>query len=39
VSALRELLSLPSLEAVFAELTVEDDVKVVAGELAAAMRA
>ena len=38
VSALRTLMSLPSLEAVFAELTVEDDVKAVAGELAAAMR-
>ena len=39
VSALRDLLSLPSLEAVFAELTVEEDVAATAGHLAAAMRA
>lgn len=39
VGALRDLLKLPSLEAVFAELTVEDDVTVTAGELVAAMRA
>jgi ABC-2 type transport system ATP-binding protein len=39
VSALRDLLSLPSLEAVFAELTVEEDVAATAGRLADAMRA
>jgi ABC-2 type transport system ATP-binding protein len=39
VSALRDLLSLPSLEAVFAELTVDEDVAVTADQLAAAMRA
>ena len=39
VSALRDLLSLPSLEAVFAELTVEEDVVATAGRLAGAMRA
>ena len=39
VSALRDLLSLPSLEAVFAELTVEEDVAATAGRLAEAMRA
>ena len=39
VSALRDLLSLPSLEAVFAELTVEEDVVAIAGRLAGAMRA
>ena len=38
VRALRDLMSLPSLEAVFAELTVEEDVQATAGELAAAMR-
>jgi ABC-2 type transport system ATP-binding protein len=39
VSALRDLLSLPSLEAVFAELTVDEDVVATAGRLAGAMRA
>lgn len=39
VGALRDLLKLSSLEAVFAELTVEDDVAATAGELVAAMRA
>jgi ABC-2 type transport system ATP-binding protein len=39
VRALRDLLSLPSLEAVFAELTVEEDVSATAGALASAMRA
>ena len=39
VSALRDLLSLPSLEAVFAELTVDEDVAVTADQLAAAMQA
>jgi ABC-2 type transport system ATP-binding protein len=39
VSALRDLLSLPSLEAVFAELTVEEDVVATADRLAGAMRA
>jgi ABC-2 type transport system ATP-binding protein len=39
VGALRDLLSLPSLEAVFAELTVEDDVAAIADELVATMRA
>ena len=39
VSALRDLLSLPSLEAVFAELTVEEDVAATADRLVAAMRA
>ncbi len=39
VSALRDLLSLPSLEAVFAELTVEEDVAATSDGLLAAMRA
>jgi ABC-2 type transport system ATP-binding protein len=39
VSALRDLLSLPSLEAVFAELTVDEDVSVTADQLVAAMQA
>jgi ABC-2 type transport system ATP-binding protein len=39
VGALRDLLSLPSLEAVFAELTVEDDVTAIADQLVATMRA
>ena len=39
VERLRELLQLPSLEAVFAELAVEEDVEAVAGLLADAMRA
>lgn len=39
VDRLRELLQLPSLEAVFAELAVEDDVDAIAGRLAAAMQA
>jgi ABC-2 type transport system ATP-binding protein len=38
VSALRDLLSLPSLEAVFAELTVEEDVATMADELVATMK-
>ena len=38
VSALRDLLSLPSLEAVFAELTVEEDVASTANQLVTAMR-
>jgi ABC-2 type transport system ATP-binding protein len=37
VGALRDLLSLPSLEAVFAELTVEDDVTAIADQLVATM--
>lgn len=39
VSALRDLLRLPSLEAVFAELTVEEDVAVTADRLVTAMQA
>lgn len=39
VGALRELLSLPSLEAVFAELTVEEDVAATAEALVSTMRA
>jgi ABC-2 type transport system ATP-binding protein len=39
VGALRELLALPSLEAVFAELTVEEDVAATADTLVATMRA
>lgn len=39
VGALRDLLELPSLEAVFAGLTVEDDVSTRARQLVAAMRA
>lgn len=39
VGALRDLLRLPSLEAVFAELTVEDDVTAIADQLVATMRA
>ena len=39
VSALRDLLHLPSLEAVFAELTVDEDVAVTADRLVAAMQA
>ena len=39
VRALRELMRLPSLEAVFAELTVEEDVGATAGGLVSAMRA
>ena len=38
VGALRELLQLPSLEAVFAELTVEEDVAVVSARVVEAMR-
>lgn len=38
VGALRDLLRLPSLEAVFAELTVEEDVEATAGQLVATMR-
>lgn len=38
VGALRDLLSLPSLEAVFAELTVEDDVTAIADQLVATMQ-
>jgi ABC-2 type transport system ATP-binding protein len=39
VGALRELLALPSLEAVFAELTVEEDVAATAEALVATMQA
>ena len=39
VTRLRDLLHLPSLEAIFAELTVEDDLSATADGLAAAMRA
>jgi ABC-2 type transport system ATP-binding protein len=39
VRALRDLMSLPSLEAVFAELTVEEDVGATADGLVSAMRA
>jgi len=38
VGALRELLELPSLEAVFAELTVEEDVAAVSARVVEAMR-
>jgi ABC-2 type transport system ATP-binding protein len=38
VGALRELLHLPSLEAVFAELTVEEDVATVSTRVVEAMR-
>jgi ABC-2 type transport system ATP-binding protein len=38
VGALRELLKLPSLEAVFAELTVEEDVAAVSARVVEAMR-
>ena len=38
VGALRELLQLPSLEAVFAELTVEEDVAAVSARVVEAMR-
>jgi ABC-2 type transport system ATP-binding protein len=38
VGALRELLQLPSLEAVFAELTVEEDVATVSARVVEAIR-